>query len=422
MLPLPSEAAVTQKLVPVVLGGDILGYSYVREFHRVYGVSSIVLATADVKATSSSRFCDYRIVEGVDQEDALVAYLLDLGRTLVDEGKVGLLVGSGDWYARIFSQHKEELSELFVVPYIDFELLDDITQKERFYELCEQLGMDYPRTWRFDCSDPDASIDAASFDYPLIAKPSNSARYHYAEFEGKKKVFEVESPEELETIFSRLKASSYDRDLIVQEFIPGGDEGLHSVTTYSDAEGRLRMSCMGQVILQDHAPSAIGNPVVIRSKRVEAVIEQAARFLEHTHYRGYANFDVKYDPRDGSYRFFEVNTRPGRNTFYVSLAGVPFVRLIVDDFILGREIEVQKAEDEFLYACVPPIVVRKTVEDEQLRDEVLAMYERGLATFPLFYAPDTLVHRFWAEVTYRNQIRKFKRYVWDTGGKQADAD
>lgn len=417
-----TEEDVRNKLVPIILGADILGYTYVREFNRVYGINSILLASADVKATSSSKFCDYRIIDGVDQEGTLVDYLCTLGAELQAEGKVGIVVGSGDWYARIFSKNKEALSKTLVVPYIDFDLLDDITQKERFYKICEELGMDYPKTWLFDCSDPSVTMDTSQFTYPLIAKPSNSARYHYAEFPGKKKIFEVQTPEELQTIFRNLQESSYDRELIVQDFIPGDDDGLHSVTTFSDDEGHLRVSCMGQVVLQDHAPSAIGNPVVIRSKRVESVIEQAARFLEHVHYHGFANFDVKYDPRDGSYRFFEVNTRPGRNTYYMSLAGVPFVKLFVEDYVLGHEIPRVDAKDEFLYACVPPTVVRRTVRDEGLRDDVLAGYKSGLAQFPLFYAKDTVNHWFWAEVTYYHQIQKFKKYVWDTGGKQAAAE
>ena len=413
---------VKEKLVPVVLGGDILGYSYVREFHRVYGINSILLATADVKAASSSRFCDYRVVKGVDQEESLISYLMDLGDELAAKGKVGILVGSGDWYARIFSQNKAKLEHRFVVPYIDFDLLDQITQKERFYSICEELGIDYPKTWLFDCADRDATIDADQFDYPLIAKPSNSARYHYAEFPGKKKIFEVQTPDELRTIYHNLQESSYDRELIVQEFIPVEDDGLRSVTTFSDDEGNLRVSCMGQVVLQDHAPSAIGNPVVIRDARVESVVEQAARFLKHVDYHGFANFDVKYDPRDGSYRFFEVNTRPGRNTFYLSLAGVPFVSLFVEDYVLGHQIPVTVAGDPFLYACVPPTVVRRTVKDPALRDDVLARYRSGMAQFPLFYDADSLNHWFWAEVTYYHQIQKFKKYVWDTGGRQADAD
>jgi D-aspartate ligase len=413
---------VSAHLVPVVLGADILGYSYVRCFHEAYGISSIVLASADVKVVSSSRFADYRVVEGIDQEDTLVAYLMELGAELEARDKVGILVGSGDWYARILSEHKDELMEHFVVPYIDFALLDEITQKERFYAICEELGIPYPQTRLFDCADPTATLDLEGLSFPCIAKPSNSARYHYAEFEGKKKVFEVESAEELELIFERLKASNYDRELVVQEFIPGDDDGLRSITLYADETGEVRLSAMGRVVLQDHAPSAIGNPVCILGEFDEQAVEDASRFLAHVGYHGYANFDAKYDPRDGRYKFFEVNTRPGRNTYYVTLGGVNFVTPLVDDFVLGLPIEKARADKPFVYACVPAQVVRKTVKDVELRDKVLAMYHDGLALSPLDYAYDTAVHQFWASVTYYHQIQKFKKYVWDTGGKQAAAD
>ena len=417
-----TEQDVRELLQPVVLGADILGYTFVREFHRLYGLNTIVLATADVKVTSTSRFADYRIVENVDTEEGLLPYLRKLGPQLVDMGKVPFLIGCGDWYARILSQNKAELEQWFVVPYIDFDLLDEITQKERFHEICEELDIDIPKTWLFNCADPDVVLDASQFTYPLIAKPSNSARYHYAEFPGKKKIFEVETPEELETIFRNLQQSSYDRDLVIQDFIPGGDDGLHSVTLFCDDEGNCKMSCMGQVVLQDHAPSAIGNPVCTRSKWVDSVIEQAARFCKHVKYHGFANFDVKYDPRDGSYKFFEINTRAGRNTYYVNLGGCEFVRLYIEDYVLGHEIEEIKADKPFLYTCVPQMVVRRTVEDPQLRDEVLAMYKSGLASYPLHYEKDSIAHFIYAELTFYNQIPKFKKYVWDTGGKQAAAD
>ena len=57
-----STADVARRLQPVVVGGDILAYSYVRELHRAYGVErTIVLATQDIKMLSSSRFTDYRL-------------------------------------------------------------------------------------------------------------------------------------------------------------------------------------------------------------------------------------------------------------------------------------------------------------------------------------------------------------------------
>ena len=56
---LASADEVRERLVPVILGGSYLGYSYVRGFHESYGIeSSIILSGVDVKMTSSSRLCD----------------------------------------------------------------------------------------------------------------------------------------------------------------------------------------------------------------------------------------------------------------------------------------------------------------------------------------------------------------------------
>lgn len=408
-----SEQDVRERLQPVLLGGDILTYTWVRCFNQTYGLKSVVLAASDAKAISRSKFCDYRVVEGIDREEVCLGELTRLGAELVAAGKVPIVLGTGDWYARTLSEHKAELSEFYVVPYIDFALLDEITQKERFYAICEELGIPYPKTWAFDCADEQASIPVEEFSYPLIAKPSNSARYHFADIPNKKKVFTIETPAELAELFSNLQKSCYDRELIVQDMVPGADDALRTITCFSDANGDVKVWSTGRVLLEDHMPTAIGNPVCIMLDRNDEIAQQAARFLKHVGYRGFSNFDVKYDSRDGVYRFFEVNTRPGRNSFYMCLGGANIVKLIVDEFVLGTEVPEQVACDKGLYTVVPRYVVRRSVRDREVRRRALSLFDQGKARNPMFYHADTLRHGFWARLQYLNQIRKFKRYVWD---------
>ena len=173
-----NPADVWHRLQPVVVGGDILAYSYVRELHRAYQVErTIVLATQDIKMLSSSRFTDYRLEPLIHDPEGLYDALERVAaqQHAEDPDRVLLVLGCDDCHARMLSAGKARLEAAgYTVPYIDFDLLDEITQKRRFYELCEELGIPYPRTWYFDCGEngPD-ELPVHDFPYPLIAKPSN---------------------------------------------------------------------------------------------------------------------------------------------------------------------------------------------------------------------------------------------------------
>ena len=174
------------------------------------------------------------------------------------------------------------------------------------------------------------------YPYPLIAKPSNSAQFQDADIPRKRKIYEIESAEELAQVWRDIRTSDYDNELVLQDFIPGGDDAIRTASHHSpDASGEVRVVSGGVVCLQDHDPTALGNPLCIMGEREPEIIACAKRFLKRTGYRGFANFDIKLDERDGSFRFFEVNTRCGRNTYYMSLGGQNFVELIVREFLLG---------------------------------------------------------------------------------------
>ncbi|MBR5259748.1 MAG: carboxylate--amine ligase [Eggerthellaceae bacterium] len=414
---------VGKLLKPVVVGGDILAYSYVRELNRAFGIERvIVLATQDIKMLSSSNFTDYRLTPGIHDADTLLGVLEGIAEEMRAENPeyVPLVLGCDDCHARMLSGGKARLEAAgFVVPYIDFDLLDEITQKRRFYEICDELGIPYPKTWYFDCSaNGPEQLPVHEFPYPLIAKPSNSAQFQDATIARKRKIYEIDTPEELAQVWCDIRESDYNNLLVLQDFIPGEDDAIRTLTTFSTFGGSLRTVSGGVVCLQDHDPTALGNPLCILGEREPAIIDAAKRFLEHVGYRGFANFDIKYDCRDGSFRFFEVNTRCGRNTYYMSLGGVNFVELIVREFVLGEELEVRESYRPFVYSCVPEYVLVRSMKNADRLNAAKALMKTTKDPYPLRYAPDSLAHNMWAAVMYVNQIRKFKRFYWDTDGKQ----
>ena len=421
------EEDVARLLQPVILGGDILAYSYVREFHRVYGIEKcVVVSTEDVKMLSSSRFTDYRLFPEAYEPERLYEKLEEIACELLTENpeRILLLLGCNDNHASMLSAGKERLQAIgYVVPYIDYHLLDSISKKHCFYQICETLGIPYPQTWYYNCATGPEELRVDEFTYPLIAKPSDFAKWFTAEVEGKRKIYKIDSAKEMARVWKQIRTSNYDGTLVLQDFIPGEDDAIRSLTTFSSVDGAVRAVSGGRVCLQDHDPTALGNPVAILNERNDTIIDYAMRFLDFIEYRGFANFDIKYDYRDGQYKFFEINARAGRNTFYMSLGGVSFVTLIVDEFVLARDwthtMESEydgciEAYRPFLYSIVPPYVLKRNMANKLLLVDALSALERTDESYPLDYRPDSLKHQFWAKVMYLNHIRKFKKFPEDT--------
>ena len=270
--------------------------------------------------------------------------------------------------------------------------------------------MPYPKTFVYDCKDPQP-LDF-DFSYPVIAKPASSAAYHYAKFEGKKKVFRMKSEEELSAMLDKLRASGYDYKFLIQDTIPGLDYNMRILTCYCDRHGKVRFFSSGHVLLEDNAAMGVGNPVAIINDVNREIMENARRLLEHVGYTGFANFDIKYDERDGSFRFFEINTRLGRSNFYVTGSGFNAVKWIVDDLIYEKDFDDEPViadNEDSLYTVVPKDVLMNYVKDDALRQRVKELYAKGCVHDPLSYKDErNLIRRLYPIYFMWKQRKKFR--------------
>ena len=416
---------VGKLLKPIVVGGDILAYSYVRELNRAFGIEqTIVLAAADIKMLSTSRFTDYRLIPDVHDAEVLYATRGHRRRIRSREPRHrpdGVRLRRLPCAHALRRRNPVSRPQASFVPTSISTCSTTSRRSAASTNWCEELDIPYPKTWYFDCSDagPD-ELPLDELPFPLIAKPSNSAQFQDAEptVRGWRKIYEIEDAAEMAEVWKSLRESSYNNLMVLQDFIPGSDDAIRTLTTFSNAEGEVRCVSGGVVCLQDHDPTAIGNPLCILGERENAIVECAKRFVKRVGYCGMANFDIKLDERDGSFRFFEVNTRCGRNTYYMSLGGQNFVELMVQQFVLGEDIPYHEAYDPFVYCCVPAYVLKRSMENKSRLAEALGRLRVNKESYPLHYAPDTASHNLWAKIMFMNQIRKFKKFYWDTKGKQ----
>lgn len=421
--PYMEEREVAERLVPVIVGGTFLAYSYIREFHRAYGITrNVVVITQEVKMLTASKFADCHIAPEAGEPEGLYTALEGIACELHAENPraVPIVLGCDDRHALMFAAGKDRLEAVgYIVPCNDFDMLSTVSRKRDFYEICEQLDIPYAKAWYFDCSeDGPKELPLDTFPYPLVAKPSDTTKFQNATVAHKRKAYEIEAPEELARVWADIRASDYDGELVIQDYIPGGDEALRILNTFTDKDSNIRAVSGGIVCLQDHNPAALGNPLCIIGEKEQQIIDCAQRFLKHVGYKGFGNFDIKYDSRTGRFCFFEINIRAGRSTYFTSLGGVNFATLIVDEFVLGREIPYVEAYDPFVYCCVPPYVLKRSITDRDQLSRALNLLKTTRDPYPLHYSKDSLAHNFWSYVMYFNQIRKFKRFYWDTDGKQ----
>ena len=135
----------TPAFQPLLFGGDINVYSVARAFHEAYGVKSIAYGKYISFPCAYSSIIDYRPC--VDNEDA-ETFLRNV-KTVAQEckDKTVLVIGCGDSYVKLAAHLRERFPTNVKCNYISGEMLDRLTNKEEFYQLCDRYGIDHPATF-----------------------------------------------------------------------------------------------------------------------------------------------------------------------------------------------------------------------------------------------------------------------------------
>lgn len=409
---LDPAAAPPPVFQPVLVGADIGVYALARSFHQAYGVRPVVVCFEALGPVARSSICDVVEVGRDASPQALLAALEGVAHRFT--GTELLLVANTDWLIRLLVTHRTHLEQWYQVPVLGADLLAQLSDKVSFSELCTELGIATPRTLVQDfraADDPVWVPQALDVRFPVIAKAANSADYERMSFPGKAKVYQVADAGELADLWGTLRAAGFRGRFVVQELIPGDDSQMRSITCYVDSRGQITLSCAAHVLLEEHTPSGLGNPAAMITGRSDELMASAHRLLLATGYTGFANFDVKVDPRDGTGYFLEVNPRIGRNNFYLTAAGANPVTFLVRDLIGGELVEPVVVDREVLYSIVPLRMLRRYVLDAGLRAKVEALIAARRTAHPLRYVAERDVRRrLYVALTAVSQWRKFRRW------------
>ena len=394
------------EVYPLLFGGDINVYSVSRAFYEAYGIKCSAVGKYPSFPCWGSAIINYRAEPKVEEPETFFRIACEFADR--HAGKPVLLIGCGDSYVKLIAEHKDRYPENVIAPYVSGEMINTLINKEKFYALCDQYGLDHPATF---IHRKELGHDfELPFGAPYICKPSNGVEYWAHPFEGNDKVFILDSREKLDATLDKVYASGYTDSMIIQEFIPGDDSYMRVLTNYSDRNGKVKLMCLGHTLLEEHTPHGLGNHAAILLEENEELCLKIKAFLEEIGFVGFSNFDIKYDQRDGKFKLFEINCRQGRSNYYVTGGGYNVAKYFVEDRILEQELPFTLAANKALWTVVPLGVIYRFTP-KKYHAEVRALVKAGKVTSPLVCRADRSLKRLYRVTRSRmSHYYKFWKY------------
>lgn len=398
---------MTNEFLPVILGTDANAYGLARCFYDEYKVKSLALGKVALRETQKSKIIDVEIYPNLSDEKIFLKTMNSIYER--NKNKKLILLSCAEWYTDLIVNHRKELSKHFILPFMDKNLKDKLEDKESFYKMCEEYGLDYPSTYII--TKENINSIKLPFDYPVALKPASSTEYSKVNFEGKEKSYKIHSEKQLTKVVQDIFASGYNHHIIVQDFIPGTDDTMWVLNCYSDHNGKVKMMCLGRCILEEHTPYGIGNYKAIISDGNKEIYEKIQIFLNEINYVGFSNFDLKYDYRDKKYKLFEINIRQGRSSYFTAAAGLNLAKFLVDDYILNKNEKTVYNYNKHLWLACPIPVLKSYAPNKETLNEALTLVKNKKYSYTLKNKNDNNLYRkFWTFVIYFKDYKRYKMY------------
>jgi len=394
--------------LPVIVGTDLNAYTMASSFYEKYGIKPVLVGKIPMRFTEGSTLIQkIHYNDNLTEPNTFKAYLAKIANQYNKQYDYLILIGTNDIYVNLMIDHQKFLQDYYVFKSISQELRDTLFYKKAFYDFCQRKGIEIPKTRFYDCSLPEKI--PTDFPFPMVVKPSNVVAYQEKGLHAVHKLYFLDNQQELENTIKTIVDGGYKDELVLQEFIPGDDTNMWDSVYYGDRNGKGQLITLAQVLLQERQSHLVGAYTALMVRYNKEVMLQLANFLEDAGYTGFANFDIKLDPRDNKLKVFEVNIRQGRSSSYISYTGHHLAEYLVDDLIYKKDKPLTLLQTDFLYSVLPNFVIKKNLKDEGLKTEVKKLIRENRTGNPLISNKDKGLKRS-LQMTLRrlNYYTKYK--------------
>jgi predicted ATP-grasp superfamily ATP-dependent carboligase len=259
-------------------------------------------------------------------DEELVSFLLNIGKNHHLEQWV--LFPMQDEVVQLVACNTQQLAQIYTLVTQEWDIARWANDKRRTYQMAEETGVPYPRTYYPANEEELATIETP---FPSIIKPAISVRLQYSTH---LKALPAQSPQELLLQYRRARGYIDAEEVMVQEIIPGDGKTQYSIAAYCE-DGRILTSMTARRTRQYPIDYGLGSSFV-EATPVPALLEPAEKLLSYMRVSGMIEVEFKFDERDQQYKLLDINLRPwGWHTLCIA-CGLDFPYIQYCD-VLGQE-------------------------------------------------------------------------------------
>lgn len=302
----------------VILSSKIGAITIMRSLGR-YGID---LYSTDAESSSpvfTSKYCKQKYIKKYDESNSkdYLEFVLTIGKKI---GKKSLLIQTSDNMAVFIAEYTKELSQYFIFPRNDADLIKRIISKQGMYSIANKNNVPTPLTL-FPKNFDDVLEYCKDGVFPLMLKGIYGDKLQART--GMKMVI-VNNEEELIENYKWLEDPE-EPNLMLQEYIPGGDDQVFIFNGYFDENSECLAAFTGYKVRQ--YPIHIGAASLGECKWNQEVADLTIKFMKDIGYTGILDIGYRLDPRDGKYKVLDINPRVGQAfRIFVAENGMDVIR------------------------------------------------------------------------------------------------
>lgn len=297
----------------VVVGNGVNALGVLRSLGRA-SIRSIIVSDHKSALPQRSRYGIGRIVEHIEGESLFVC----LEALAASQSAKPILFLTEEKSVVSVSQNRERVQAVSRIVLPEHERLMALMHKQSFQALAEQAGALIPKVVHLKS---EANLPELSYlQFPCVLKP---AYKHYGYGARFKKAYLLGSVDEVARLYAKI--APVLADMVVQEWIEGGDDDIYFCFQYIDEDGRLIVSFPGRKI-RSWPPQVGGTASCLPAwEHAEELEKLTYTFFSSVGFVGIGSMEFKRDQHNGL--FYMIEPTVARTDFQEEVATVNGINL-----------------------------------------------------------------------------------------------